>query len=94
MQYPGSSRRARKEMMEHTPKAAKQLSRYYDTLDLADQAIKNAGSDAVHVLQAAIVTKTLKHIVDGQEVIRTLSATDITAVLDAITHYNHNLKNV
>ena len=94
MYYPGLCRRQRRERMKSTPQAQKQLARYYETLDLADQAIRNAGDNAVNVLQEAITTKKLKHIVDGKEVIRTLSATDITAVLDAITHYNHNKTNV
>jgi hypothetical protein len=69
------------------------MARYYETLDLADQAIRNAGDNAVNVLQEALTSKKLKHIVDGEEVIRTLSATDITAILDAITHYNQNRNN-
>jgi len=79
--------------MKSTPQAQKQLARYYETLDLADQAIKNSGDNAVNVLQEAIVTKQLKHMVDGEIVVRTLSATDITAVLDAITHYQHKPDN-
>lgn len=79
--------------MKATPQAQKQLARYYETLDLADQAIKNSGDNAVNVLQEAIVTKQLKHMVDGEIVVRTLSATDITAVLDAITHYQHKPDN-
>lgn len=79
--------------MKSTPQAQKQLARYYETLDLADQAIKNSGDNAVNVLQEAIVTKQLKHMIDGEIVVRTLSATDITAVLDAITHYQHKPDN-
>ena len=69
------------------------MARYYETLDLADQGIKYAGNNAINVLQEALSTKKLNHIVDGEVVVRTLSATDITAILDAITHYNQNRNN-
>lgn len=76
--------------MKKTP--PKVLARYYDTLDLADQALKNSGNSAKKVLLEALKTKKFTHIVEGKEVVRTLSVTDTTAILDALTHYDNKIK--
>ena len=84
---PGTSRRQRRELKNRKTIPAK-LQRYYTTLELAEQALNNSGESAKKILTEAISSKKLLHIEDGKEVTRTLSVTDITAILDALTFYD------
>lgn len=84
---PGTSRRQRRELAKRKTIPAK-LQRYYETLELAEQALNNSGDSAKKILTEAVTSKKLLHLVDGEEVTRTLSVTDITAILDALTHYD------
>lgn len=84
---PGTNRRKRRALLKQQAIPAK-LARYYDTLDLAEQALNNSGESAKKILIASIESKEFKHLVEGEEVTRTLSATDITAILDALTYYD------
>lgn len=86
---PGTSRRNRRKL-ESRKTIPAQLQRYYTTLELAEQALENSGESAKKILTEAISTKKLLHIEEGEEVTRTLSVTDITAILDALTFYDSN----
>jgi len=80
----------RQRLKTNTPPA--KLARYYETLDLAEQALNNSGESAKKILTEALSSRELKHLVDGNEVIRTLSTTDTKAILDALVFYDN--KNI
>jgi len=68
---PGTNRRKRRSLLKQQAIPAK-LARYYDTLDLAEQALNNSGESAKKILMESIQSKKFTHLVDGEEVVRTL----------------------
>lgn len=85
------NRRERKTRLKNSRTPAKKMARYFETADLATQALQNSGESAKKILVEALQSRTLKHMVDGEEVIRTLSLTDTTAIMDTLVKYDNGL---